>query len=179
MNSKIHIRFPNEQDLQENNVNELTNIINCVYDEAESGMWQAGSQRINTDVLKVLLTSKTLLLAEIKSKIVGCVNMGLIDEEIAEFGMLTADPNYRGLGIGRELVKSAEKWAIENGCSIMQLKLLTPREWKHPSKEFLKNWYTRIGYVFQRATAFENSHPDKVDQLATLCDFSTYHKPLN
>jgi hypothetical protein len=28
----------------------------------------------------------------------------------------------------------------------MQLELLVPRDWRHPSKEFLKSWYGRRGY---------------------------------
>jgi hypothetical protein len=28
----------------------------------------------------------------------------------------------------------------------MQLEVLVPRQWSHRSKEFLKAWYTRIGY---------------------------------
>lgn len=66
-----------------------------------------------------------------------------------------------------------------NNRIIMRLELLTPKDWKHPSKEFLKKWYTRIGYSVQSTEPLEKLHPDKVNNLATPCDFTIYHKKLN
>lgn len=172
------IRLSNEKDLEASKLNWLAELINRVYDEAESGMWHPNAKRINSETLKIMINNKALLIAELQNRIVGCVNINLLDEQTAEFGMLVADLNYRGLGIGRELVKAAENLAMENGCTTMRLELLVPKTWKHPSKEFLKNWYTRIGYNLQYIEPFEKMHADKVDQLATECDFCVYHKHL-
>ena len=60
----------------------------------------------------------------------------------------------------------------------MQLELLVPRQWRHPTKEFLKAWYSRIGYRPVRTGKFEESYPELAPQLATPCDFVIYHKPL-
>src|SRR5215813_15488505 len=62
------------------------------------------------------------------------------------FRSLVADPAHRGTGVGRELVRFAERRSREQGLATMQLEVLVPRQWSHPSKEFLKAWYTRIGY---------------------------------
>ncbi len=83
-----------------------------------------------------------------------------------------------GSGIGRELVAFAEGWARGQGLGIMQLELLVPRGWTHPVKEFLREWYTRLGYRAVRRDPFEQAHPALQPQLATDCDFVVYHKPL-
>ena len=46
---------------------------------------------------------------------------------IGEFGMLVADVNHRGKGVGSALIKAAEQWAQRIDCTTMQLELLTPR----------------------------------------------------
>jgi hypothetical protein len=60
----------------------------------------------------------------------------------------------------------------------MRLELLTPRSWSHPSKEFLKAWYARIGYAPQFSEPLEKTHPQLVGELATHCDFTVWHKRL-
>ncbi|HEY7159930.1 MAG TPA: N-acetyltransferase, partial [Acidobacteriota bacterium] len=59
-----------------------------------------------------------------------------------------------------------------------RLKILAPRHWKHPSKEFLKQWYSRLGYVQQSIEPFELMPPEFISELATECDFSVWHKSL-
>ena len=49
------------------------------------------------------------------------------------------------------------------------------RQWSHPSKEFLKAWYTRIVYLPVRTGPFEESYPELAPLLATPCDFVIYH----
>jgi hypothetical protein len=60
----------------------------------------------------------------------------------------------------------------------MQLEVLMPRHWTHPSKEFLKAWYARIGYRPVRTGHFDESYPELAPLLATPCDFVIYHKDL-
>ena len=66
----------------------------------------------------------------------------------------------------------------KRGRRAMQLELLLPREWQHPSKEFLKAWYGRIGYRLIRTTTIDEAHPHLAPLLATPCDFAIYEKPL-
>lgn len=92
--------------------------------------------------------------------------------------MLVADLTQRGRGIGSALVDRAERWARDGACHTMRLELLTPRNWTHPSKEFLKMWYSRIGYRPQATEPFEILHPELVPELATECDFTVWLKSL-
>jgi ribosomal protein S18 acetylase RimI-like enzyme len=92
--------------------------------------------------------------------------------------MLVADPAHRGTGVGRELVRFAERWSRKQGLSTMQLEVLVPRQWSHPGKESLKAWYTRVGYRQVRTGQIEESYPERAPLLATPCDFVIYHKSL-
>ncbi|MGH8249828.1 MAG: GNAT family N-acetyltransferase [Steroidobacteraceae bacterium] len=131
-----------------------------------------------TAICERLLRARELLLAEIDGALVGSVNVKLMSGELGEFGMLVADRNYRGKGIGSTLVEHAKNWAREHGCQTMRLELLIPRNWTHPSKEFLRRWYARIGYAPQAIEPLESMHPELVPELATDCDFTVWHKPI-
>jgi GNAT superfamily N-acetyltransferase len=178
MSNRLTCRRPSEADLTDDAVGHLVDLINRVYDEAESGMWRRPGTRTSRDQVRELLKDKRLILADLNGTIVGSVNVNVMDERIAEFGMLVADPDHRGLGIGSMLVKAAEDWARSMNRETMRLELLTPRSWSHPSKEFVRAWYTRLGYVPQFTEPLENTHPELVGELATECDFTVWHKPL-
>jgi GNAT superfamily N-acetyltransferase len=175
---KVTTRFPIELDLEADNIKRLSDLINEVYDDAESGMWKRKGTRTSPNQVRQLLRDRRLILAELDGVIVGSVNVNLLDEMVAEFGMLVADPDHRGLGIGSMLVKAAEEWARSMNRRTMRLELLTPRSWTHPSKEFLKGWYKRIGYAPEFTEPFEKMHPELISELATDCDFTVWHKQL-
>jgi len=175
---KVTTRFPIESDLGAANIKRLTDLINEVYDDAESGMWKRKGVRTNLAEVEGLLRAQALILAEIGGALVGSVNVNLMRDGVGELGMLAADLNHRGKGIGSALVDRAENWARDMACHTMRLELLTPRNWTHPSKEFLKNWYSRIGYKPQAAESLEILHPELVPELATECDFTVWYKSL-
>jgi GNAT superfamily N-acetyltransferase len=175
---EVTTRFPLESDLQAGRIRRLSALINEVYDDAEAGMWKRKGTRTKPSEVERLVRDQALILAEIDGVLVGSVNVKLMNDGVGEFGMLVADPNSRGKGIGSALVERAENWARDMACHTMRLELLTPRNWAHPSKEFLKVWYTRLGYRPQATEPFEVLHPELVPELATECDFTVWHKPL-
>lgn len=179
MSNPLSCREPSEADLTDDALDHLVDLINRVYDEAESGMWRRRGTRTNRDQIRGLLRDKRLILADLDGTIVGSVNVNIMDESVAEFGMLVADPDHRGMGIGSMLVNAAEEWARSMNRRTMRLELLTPRSWTHPSKEFLKAWYTRLGYVPQFTEPLEKTHPELIQELATECDFTVWHKRLS
>jgi GNAT superfamily N-acetyltransferase len=171
-------RFPNESDLAADTIQRLTTLINEVYDDAESGMWKRKSTRTNPAEVERLLRARALILAEIDGEIVGSVNVNLLGDGLGEFGMLVAGPKSRGRGAGSALIEHAERWAREHGCHTMRLEVLSPRHWTHPSKEFLRQWYARLGYTPRATEPFELMHPELVTELATECDYTVWYKPL-
>lgn len=175
---RVMTRFPMESDLEPDAVARLTRLINEVYDHAESGMWKRTGTRTDPAEVARLLRARALILAEVDGLVAGSVDVKLMGHGVGEFGMLVADPHHRGKGIGSALVDRAERWARDMGCHTMRLELLTPRTWTHPSKEFLKAWYSRIGYAPRTTEPLEMLHPELVGELATECDFTVWHKTL-
>jgi GNAT superfamily N-acetyltransferase len=175
---KVTTRFPIDSDLGADNIRRLSDLINEVYDDAESGMWKRKGTRTNPAEVERLLRAQAVILAEIDGALVGSVNVNRMSDGVGEFGMLVADRKYRGEGIGSALVKHAEKWARDQASHTMRLEILTPRHWTHPSKEFLRQWYSRNGYAPQTTEPFESMYPELVPELATECDFTVWHKSL-
>lgn len=160
-------------------VNAIATLVNGVYEQAEAGLWADGASRTSPDGIATLIRSGELVTARAGGRIVGAVRVQRLDDGLAEFGMLAADPERRGIGIGRALVAFAERWASELGCSEMQLELLVPTTWTHPSKEFLRDWYTRIGYREVRIGHLAELYPELAPLLATTCDLVVYRKELH
>jgi GNAT superfamily N-acetyltransferase len=159
-------------------VAELTDLVNRVYAAAEEGLWVDGTTRTTADEMAALVRAGQIAVARAEGRLVGAVRVQRLDTGEGEFGMLVAAPEQRGLGVGRDLVAFAERWAREQALPRMQLELLVPRTGTHPVKEFLRGWYTRIGYRAVRTDALDADYPALVPRLATPCDFVIYHKEL-
>ena len=175
---RIELLSPTGEPEDATRVRTLTHLVNEVYRDAEKGLWLAGTDRTTAHELDGLVRAGQIAAALTGQQIVGCVRIQQLDERTSEFGMLAASPQRRNLGIGRKLVQFAEEHCRNAGRDLMQLELLVPRGWTHPSKAFLHDWYTRIGYRPIGVGAFEQSHPDLAPRLATPCDFVIYHKNL-
>jgi GNAT superfamily N-acetyltransferase len=159
-------------------VSQLAALVNSVYAVAEEGLWADGAPRTTPAEMAGLIATGQIAVARAGERIVGAVRVQRLDTGEGELGMLVADPGHRGTGVGRELIRFAERWSREQGLDTMQLEVLVPRQWSHPSKEFLKAWYTRLGYRPVRTGQVEESYPELAPLLATPCDFVIYHKSL-
>jgi GNAT superfamily N-acetyltransferase len=160
-------------------VNDLVALVNEVYEAAEKGLWLDGAERTNRDEARELIGAGELATAYLDGVLVGCTRIRKLSKATEEFGMLAAHPAHRGEGIGRELVRYAEARAAAAGRSTVQLEVLVPREWTHPSKAFLIDWYERIGYVRVGTGRLDEAHPQLAPLLATPCDYLIYLKDLS
>ncbi|MFL1591625.1 GNAT family N-acetyltransferase [Rhodococcus ruber] len=156
----------------------VADLVNSVYAVAEDGMWPEGATRTSATEIAELAGAGQLFVASLGDRIVGCVKVVQLDARTAEFGMLAADPEVRGAGIGRALVRFAEAHAARLGNEIMQLEIIQPKDFEHPSKVFLSQWYPRMGYVPVRTEDPEVMYPELVPLLAVPCDVVVYHKRL-
>lgn len=159
-------------------IDELATLVNEVYAAAEQGLWADGTPRTTPTELADLVEAGQIVVARVNQRVVGVMRLQRLEPRVGEFGMLAAHPAHRGQGVGRELVRFAERWAREQGCTAMQLEVIVPRLWTHPSKEFLHAWYTRIGYRAVGTGQFEEHYPHLAPLLATPCDFVIYRKDL-
>ena len=159
-------------------VDQLTDLINDVYATAESGLWCDGATRTTAPELAALIRAGQIAVAARHDHIVGSVRVHEVSDDTSEFGMLVAAPDQRGMGVGRTLIDFAERHSRERGLRAIQLELLVPRGWSHPSKEFLKAWYGRCGYRIIRTGSIDDAYPHLAPLLATPCDLEVHEKPL-
>ena len=159
-------------------VDHLTSLINDVYTTAESGLWRDGAPRTTAAEIAELIRTGQIVVATRDGQVAGSVRVHDVAADTSEFGMLVAAPDQRGTGVGRAVVAFVEQHSRERGMRAMQLELLLPRAWRHPSKEFLKAWYGRLGYRQVRTGSIEDSHLHLAPLLATPCDLAIYEKPL-
>ncbi len=160
-------------------VKQLTELVNDVYVTAESGLWQDGFTRTTPSEFAELIADGQIVVATASDgQIVGSVRLHQIAPDTSEFGILVADPDRRGAGIGRALVDFAEQDSRDRGLRAIQLELLVPHTWRHPSKEFLKAWYGRRGYRLVHTTTLDDGHPHLAPLLATPCVLEVHEKPL-
>ncbi|MFC0864792.1 GNAT family N-acetyltransferase [Sphaerimonospora cavernae] len=158
---------------------ELTDMVNRVYAVAEEGLWVDGAARTTVEEMSELVRAGEIVVARMDGRIVGSVRVQRLEGGVGEFGMLAMEPEHRGAGIGRQLIEFVERLSRERGLATMQLEVLVPRDWRHPFKEYLNGWYTRIGYRIVRIGSLEETNPDLVPLLATSCDLRIYHKNLS
>jgi GNAT superfamily N-acetyltransferase len=159
-------------------VERIAELINAVYVVAEEGLWIEGATRTTMEEVVRLVQAGEIVVARRDGEVVGCVRVQRLDDRAGEFGMLAADPAHRGGGIGGELIRFSEDKCRADGLTTMQLELLVPRDWKHPIKQFLDAWYTRLGYRVTRVGKIDEAYPELAPLLATPCDFVIYSKDL-
>jgi GNAT superfamily N-acetyltransferase len=160
-------------------VAQLTDLINHVYAVAEAGLWIDGATRTTPAELAELIAAGEIAVARRDGEIAGSIRIRDVADNASEFGMLVAAFEQRRSGVGRGLVEFAERRTRERGRRAIQLELLVPREWEHPSKELLKAWYGRIGYQLIRSRSMQDSYPHLAPLLATPCDLLGYEKALS
>jgi GNAT superfamily N-acetyltransferase len=159
-------------------VSALTGLVNEVYEAAEAGLWVPATRRCTEAEIAGFLRSEEMVVARHGDRLVGCLRLCRLDDTRAEFGVLAVAEEFRGIGLGRDLVDWAEGRARADGAEMMQLELLVPRAWTHPWKERLAGWYERLGYEQERVGRIDEAYPHLAPRLATACDFVVYVKKI-
>jgi len=159
-------------------VDELAELINVVYAVAEEGLWGDGFKRTTAADLASMIAAGQIAVATRDGEIAGAIHIEDIGDDTTIFGMLAAAFAHRSEGVGRALVDYAEQESAQRGRRTMQLELLVPVGWNHPSKEFLKGWYGRRGYKVSGTGAMDELYPSLAPMLACPCDLLQYAKRL-
>jgi GNAT superfamily N-acetyltransferase len=157
---------------------ELAALVNAVYEVAEEGLWRDGWARTNPAEMGELIAAGQIAAAERDGELAGTIHFEDVEDDAMIFGMLAAASDHRSAGVGRALVDFAEQRARKRGKRTMRLELLVPRDWQHPSKEFLKGWYGRRGYRVTGTGAMDELYPHLAPMLACPCELLRYAKPL-
>lgn len=159
-------------------VAELTAMANHAYAEGEKGLWSDGAARTSHTEMAELIASGQIAVGRLDGEPVGLVRVQQLTPTLGELGMLVAAAQHKGSGVGRELVRFAEGRARGWGLGTMQLELLVPEVGTHPVKEFLRAWYTRLGYRVVDSGDVSEAHPTLAPLLAVSCRFLILHKDL-
>ena len=124
----------------------LTDLVNSAYrGEVSRQGWTTEADlldgtRIDEAAIRELLNKPgtTLLKYEEKATILGCVELRKENDRLY-LGMLSVKPDAQDKGIGKKLLKEAESFAIEQGCTTLFMTVISVR------KELI-DWYIRHGY---------------------------------
>ncbi len=101
----------------------------------------AGNVRTDeNDLQNIMAQPKSVVLkyANEQEEIIGCVNLKQHDNKVY-LGMLSVSPNLQGAGIGKQLLKIAEEYAMHLQCTVIYMTVISART-------ELIDWYNRYGY---------------------------------
>lgn len=85
--------------------------------------------------------AQAVVLAERDGAPVGCVQVTAKADAAGYLGMLSVEPELQGAGLGRRLVREAERVAVDRfGARRMEMTVIVQRT-------ELIDWYERLGYV--------------------------------
>jgi GNAT superfamily N-acetyltransferase len=156
----------------------LAELVNDVYAYAERGLWRDGAARTKPADVEGFIRAGEVAVARTGAEPTGTIRIRQLEPGVGELGMLAVAASHQGAGIGRALVEFAEEVTRTRGLATMQLQLLLPRDWSHPTKEWLGAWYQRLGYVVVGRYPAGAGYPSLVALLATPCDFLVFRKAL-
>lgn len=177
----INIQQATKETLSNTDTNRLYEILIHAYAETEQSVWGENYVRIQKDEFIALIAKGEIFYAQLNDSVVGSIYVYRKNESTFSFGLLSADFSLKGIGIGKALVDYAEAHAIEQGATYMDLEILRPIDEEVPFKEVLKQWYTKLGYVYTLSGTFVELKPDKASKAKGLiqpCTFDCYQKVL-
>ncbi len=138
-----HISFATEEDSVS-----IKDLLNTAYrGEASKQGWTteaeliAGDTRTDETMLQRVMKqpgSVFLKYTDDQHLIAGCVNLQQHDEKIY-LGMFSVSPQLQGAGIGKQLLKAAEEYAVFKKCHAIYMSVISLRT-------ELIAWYKRHGY---------------------------------
>ncbi len=127
----------------------ITALLNSAYrGESSTKGWTTEAHLIagdvRTDVPHLLLVmeqegSVFLKFRDKQDVIIGCVNLQQHTQKIY-LGMLSVSPQLQGGGVGKELLKAAEEFALSRGCKSIYMSVISQRT-------DIISWYRRHGYI--------------------------------
>lgn len=151
-------------------------ILIYAYAETEKEIWGLNYKRIDKSSFRDIVDKEEVFLAYIEDRVVGCVRLIKLNKNTYSFGLLAADFNEKGLGIGSKLVAKAEEKAKSLGAKQMKIEILKAKDIEVKSKKELHNWYTRLGYEFIKTESFVVLKPEEVEKSKKMVNFSVFNQ---
>jgi dTDP-4-amino-4,6-dideoxy-D-galactose acyltransferase len=178
----IKVAFADIKTLSNDEVSNAFEIMRHAYRVTEAKIWGDMYSRIGRDEFVSFIKREEIILARIDGKIVGSIYTYRLRENVFSFGLLSADFDKKGLGIGRKLIVAAENHALKSGAEYMEIEILRAKNFDIPSKVMLHEWYLRQGYSFLESEDFVARKPKeakKATRLLVPSVFDCYRKLLS
>lgn len=157
---------------------EIAAIINEAYADGEAGLWREGAARTSAAEIEIFAGRGEIVVATEGERVVGAARVNQLSDRVAEFGMLSVALSAQRRGVGGALLAFIETVAKDDNRDEIQLEILCPRDWQHPRKEHLKDWYGRSGFAFVEQGSIESAYPQLAPMLVGPCEFLIYRKAL-
>lgn len=107
-------------------IEKLIELLKVLFSIEKDFIFNEESQRRGLELMLQDSKSRCIFVAELQGVVIGMIS-GQALISTAEGGIsvlvedVVIDENYRGQGIGRELLKTMERWAVEKGARRLQL----------------------------------------------------------
>jgi len=177
----IEIAFADIETLSDDEISAAFDIMRHAYRVTEVEIWGDTYSRIGLDKFVSFIKRGEIIIARFDGEIVGSIYTYRLHENAFSFGLLSADFDKKGLGIGRKLIEAAEDHALKCGAEYMEIEILRAKNFDIPSKVLLHKWYLRQGYVFLESLNFVVRKPEesaKAVRLLVPSVFDCYRKVL-
>lgn len=98
-----------------------------------------------------------VVVAEHKGRVIAWTSIEIVDhfylEKFAELSGFVVDSNFRGQGVGHELMREAERWAASKGLSVLRLKTNVVRTGAHKFYESMGFECVKTQYTYVKKLA--------------------------
>tara|TARA_B100000508_G_scaffold91658_2_gene71442 strand:+ start:5638 stop:6171 length:534 start_codon:yes stop_codon:yes gene_type:complete len=174
------IKPANSSNLTQPQFERLFNIIRIAYAETEKEVWGEGYVRVSRENLKQHIKDDEILVAFLDDEIVGVIRVYEKEPGTWTFGLLGADFEHKGKGIGRALIAAAEEKAKSAGATEMSIEILRAKDIDTNFKVHLAKWYQRLGYEYTGKIDVMSVYPnpEKWARLVNDSEFDCYVKRL-
>ena len=150
-----------------------------VYYKNEIDFWEKDYFRISKEECLTFIKNNELFVLDDEGEILGFVCIKKVSPEILSFSMLTIIEKHQKKGYGNIILKYIIRKAKKGNFNKITIEILCAKNWKHPQKEFLIQWYTKNGFVFKREFSFEKLYPSHSKYMKSKLVFKEYCKAIN
>lgn len=137
------------RDATPDDIDAVIAVVDAAYRRADTAAWTTeahllGGQRTDATMLaEVLAAPDSVLVVGVDpgdQRVVACVQVTRHDDRTAQIGLVAVDPDRQAAGVGRALLREAERVAsVRFGASTTRMTVIRQRT------ELLR-WYARRGY---------------------------------
>jgi len=111
---------------KDSDIEKLIELLKVLFSIEKDFIFNEESQKRGLELMLQDSKSRCIFVAELQGVVIGMISaQALISTAEGGISVLVEDvvidENYRGQGIGRELLKTMERWAIEKGARRLQL----------------------------------------------------------